>query len=280
MDRQKSFRNEAKTLYLVATPIGNLDDMTFRAVKTLQEVDYIYCEDKRVSSKLLSHFEIKKPLKSYHDFNKEIKSEELIALLKEGKNIALISDAGYPLISDPGYYVIREAIKEGFNVVNIPGANAALSALVVSGIAPHPFLFYGFLDNKETKRKKELESLKDQSETLVFYESPHRINKTIKNLYDVYGERNIVVARELTKRFEEIIRGTTLSLQDMGEIKGEIVIAVEGLKKSYTESDLSILEEVDLYISEGMPSKDAIKKVAKNRGLQKNEVYQEFHINK
>jgi len=280
MDRQKSFRNEAKTLYLVATPIGNLDDMTFRAVKTLQEVDYIYCEDKRVSSKLLSHFEIKKPLKSYHDFNKEIKSEELIALLKEGKNIALISDAGYPLISDPGYYVIREAIKEGFNVVNIPGANAALSALVVSGIAPHPFLFYGFLDNKETKRKKELESLKDQSETLVFYESPHRINKTIKNLYDVYGERNIVVARELTKRFEEIIRGTTLSLQDMGEIKGEIVIVVEGLKESYTESDLSILEEVDLYISEGMPSKDAIKKVAKNRGLQKNEVYQEFHINK
>ena len=254
MNRQKSFRNEAKTLYLVATPIGNLDDMTFRAVKILQEVDYIYCEDKRVSSKLLSHYEIKKPLKSYHDFNKEIKSEELITLLKEGNNIALISDAGYPLISDPGYYVIREAIKEGFNVVNIPGANAALSALVVSGIAPHPFLFYGFLDNKETKRKKELESLKNQTETLVFYESPHRINKTIKSLYEVYGERNIVVARELTKRFEEIIRGTTVSLLEMGEIKGEIVIVVEGLKDSYIESDLSILEEVDLYISEGMPS--------------------------
>lgn len=277
MDRQKSFRNEAKTLYLVATPIGNLEDMTFRAVRILQEVDYIYCEDKRVSSKLLSHYEIKKPLKSYHDFNKEIKSEELVTLLKEGNNIALISDAGYPLISDPGYFVIREAIKEGFNVVNIPGANAALSALVVSGIAPHPFLFYGFLDNKETKRKKELESLKDQSQTLVFYESPHRINKTIKNLYEVYGERNIVVARELTKKFEEIIRGTTLSLLEMGEIKGEIVIVVEGLKDSYIESDLTILEEVELYISEGMPSKDAIKKVAKNRGLQKNEVYQEFH---
>lgn len=280
MDRQKSFRNEHKTLYLVATPIGNLEDMTFRAVKTLQEVDYIYCEDKRVSAKLLSHFEIKKPLKSYHDFNKEIKSEELIALLKEGNNIALISDAGYPLISDPGYYVIREAIKEGFNVVNIPGANAALSALVVSGVAPHPFTFIGFLDSKESKRKKELETFKNHTETLVFYESPHRINKTIKNMYEVLGERNLVVARELTKKYEEIIRGTTKSLLDMGEIKGEIVIVVEGLKESFIESDLSILEEVNLYISEGMPSKDAIKKVAKNRGLQKNEVYQEFHNNK
>jgi 16S rRNA (cytidine1402-2'-O)-methyltransferase len=280
MDRQKSFRNEQKTLYLVATPIGNLEDMTFRAVKTLQEVDYIYCEDKRVSSKLLSHFDISKPLKSYHDFNKEIKSEELISLLREGNNIALISDAGYPLISDPGYYVIREAIKEGFNVVNIPGANAALSALVVSGIAPHPFLFYGFLDNKETKRIKELENLKNHTETMIFYESPHRINKTIQSLYDVYGERNIVVARELTKRYEEIIRGTTASLLDMGEIKGEIVIIVEGVGDSIVESDLTILEEVNQYVSEGMPSKDAIKVVAKNRGLQKNEVYQEFHKNK
>ena len=280
MDRQKSFRNESKTLYLVATPIGNLEDMTFRAVQTLKDVDYIYCEDKRVSSKLLSHFEISKPLKSYHDFNKEMKSEELIGLLKEGNNIALISDAGYPLISDPGYYVIREAIKEGFNVVNIPGANAALSALVVSGIAPHPFLFYGFLDNKETKRKKELELLKNHKETLVFYESPHRINKTIKNIHEVYGERQLVVARELTKKYEEIIRGTSSSLLELGEVKGEIVLIVEGLKESNVESDLSILEEVDLYINEGMQSKEAIKKVAKNRGLPKNEVYQEFHKNK
>jgi 16S rRNA (cytidine1402-2'-O)-methyltransferase len=227
----------------------------------------------------LSHYEISKPLKSYHDFNKEIKSEELISLLKEGHDIALISDAGYPLISDPGYYVIREAIKEGFNVVNIPGANALLSALVVSGIAPHPFTFYGFLDNKETKRQKELETLKNHTETLVFYESPHRINKTIRSIYDVFGERDLVVARELTKKFEEIIRGTTSSLLEMGEIKGEIVIVCEGLKESYEETNLTILEEIDLYMSEGMPSKDAIKKVAKDRGLTKNEVYQEFHNN-
>ena len=135
-------------LYLVATPIGNLEDMTFRAVKIFHEVDVIYCEDTRVSGKLLKHFDISKPLRQYHDFNKEMKSEELINNLKEGKNIALISDAGYPLISDPGYYVIREAIKEGFNVVSIPGANALLSALVVSGITPHPFTFIGFLDSK------------------------------------------------------------------------------------------------------------------------------------
>lgn len=277
MERQKSFHNNSKTLYLVATPIGNLEDMTFRAVNTLKSVDVIYCEDKRVSSKLLQHFEISKPLNSYHDFNKEIKANEILDNLKEDKDIALISDAGYPLISDPGYYVIREAIKEGFNVVSIPGANAALSALVVSGIAPHPFMFYGFLDNKESKRKKELEALKNHKETMVFYESPHRINKTIKNLYEVYGERDIVVARELTKKFEEIIRGTTLTLQDMGDIKGEIVLIVDGLKESFIESDLSILEEVDLYITEGMSSKDAIKKVAKNRQLTKNDVYQQYH---
>lgn len=274
--RQKSFQNNQNTLYLVATPIGNLEDITFRAIKILKEVDYIYCEDKRVSSKLLNHFEISKPLKSYHDFNKIIKSEELINLLKDGNNVALISDAGYPLISDPGYYVIREAIKENFNVVSIPGANAALSALVVSGIAPHPFTFYGFLDNKETKRLKELEALKTHTETLVFYESPHRIFKTIKSMYEVLGEREVVIARELTKKFEEIIRGTTLSLQDLDPLKGEIVVIVEGYKETFIESDLSILEEIDLYMSEGMRSSDAIKKTAKNRNLKKNDVYQDY----
>lgn len=277
MNRQKSYHNNSTTLYLVATPIGNLEDMTFRAVKTLQEVDYIYCEDKRVSSKLLSHFEISKPLKSYHDHNKEIKAEELIDNLKEGYNIALISDAGYPLISDPGYYVIREAINEGFNVVSIPGANAALSGLVVSGIAPHPFMFYGFLDNKEGKRKKELEALKNHSETMIFYESPHRFKKTIKNILEILGDRDIAIAREITKKFEEIIRGTASELLELEDLKGEMVLIVDGLKESYIESDLPLLEEIDLYITEGMSSKDAIKKVAKNRNLPKNDVYQAYH---
>ncbi len=277
--RQKSFLNKNQTLYLIATPIGNLEDITFRALNILKEVDYIYCEDKRVSSKLLNHFEISKPLKSYHDHNKEVKSDELISLLKQGNNIALISDAGYPLISDPGYYVIREAIKENFNVVNIPGANAALSALVVSGIAPHPFTFYGFLDNKESKRRKELESLKTHTETLIFYESPHRILKTIHTMHEVLGERELVIAREITKKYEEIIRGKTSSLLDLEPIKGEIVIVLEGYKESNNEYNLTILEEIDMYMSEGMQSKEAIKKTAKRRNIQKNTVYQEY-INK
>ena len=274
--RQKSFQNNQSTLYLVATPIGNLEDMTFRAINTLKEVDYIYCEDKRVSSKLLNHYEISKPLKSYHDFNKEVQTDELIELLQKGNNIALISDAGYPLISDPGYFVIREAIKHGFNVVSIPGANALLSALVVSGIAPHPFMFYGFLDHKESKKINELETLKNHKETLIFYESPHSILKTIKLMHQVLGERNIVIARELTKRYEEIIRGTTKTLLDLEPIKGEIVVIVEGKTEEEIDLDLTIIEEVNKYIEEGLTSKDAIKKTAKNRSLPKNDVYQEY----
>ena len=195
MQRQKSFLNNNPTLYLVATPIGNLDDMSFRAVKILNSVDIIYAEDTRVSGKLLKHFEISCMFRTYHDFNKEVKTSEIINELNNGLNIAIISDAGYPLISDPGYFLIREAIKEDINVVSIPGANALLTALVVSGIPPHPFFFYGFLDHKEGKRTKELEKLKDYKETIIFYESPHRIHKTIKNMYEVFGERDLVIAR-------------------------------------------------------------------------------------
>ncbi len=279
MKRQKSFINDLPTLYLVATPIGNLQDMTYRAVSILQSVDVIYCEDTRVSGKLLHHYEIKKPMKTYHDFNKTMKSEDILNNLRNNQNIALISDAGYPLISDPGYYVIREAIKEGFNVVSIPGANALLSALVVSGIAPHPFVFYGFLDSKETKKRKELEKLKNHSETIVFYESPHRINKTIKAIDDVFGERNCVIARELTKKYEEILRGTSKTLQDITDIKGEMVIIVEGEKEEIIISDLSIIDELNKLISEGLSSKEAIKLVAKQRNLPKNDVYMEYHQN-
>jgi len=277
MQRQKSFQNDFSTLYLVATPIGNLDDMSFRAVKILKSVDIIYAEDTRVSGKLLKHFEISKPLKQYHDFNKEFKTGVIIKELLDGLNIAIISDAGYPLISDPGYFLIREAIKENINVVSIPGANALLSALVVSGIPPIPFHFYGFLDNKEGKRKRELDKLSNIEETIIFYESPHRINKTIKNLHEVLGERNLVVARELTKRYEEIIRGTTSSLLELAELKGEIVIILEGKRKEVIPSDLSILEEVNQLIESGLSSKDAIKQVAKNRNIPKNEVYMEYH---
>ena len=280
MQRQKSFINDQPTLYLVATPIGNLEDMTFRAVKILEQVDNIYCEDTRVSGKLISHFDIEhNSLRNYHDHNKEMKSKEVLGLLRDNKNIALISDAGYPLISDPGYYLIREVIKEGYNVVSIPGASALLNALVVSGITPHPFLFYGFLDQKETKREKELTSFKDYKETLIFYESPHRINKTMKSILKVMGERKIVVARELTKKFEEIIRGTTSNMQDIPDIKGEMVIILEGNTEVYTPT-MSIEEELELFMEEGLTSKEAIKKVAKLRNLPKNDVYQTYHQNK
>lgn len=279
MNRQKSFQNQLPTLFLVATPIGNLDDMTFRAVKTLEAVDVIFCEDTRVSIKLLNHFEIKKPLKTYHDFNKEIKSDSILWYLDNDKNVALISDAGYPLISDPGYYVIREVIKKGYNVVSIPGANALLTALVTSGITPHPFMFYGFLDSKDSKKTKELESLKELKQTLVFYESPHRIKKTIMRMHDVLGERKITLARELTKKYEEIIRGTTLTLQDVTDIKGEMVLIVEGNKAEDTGFEGTIEEELEYYTNEGKTSKEAIKTVAKNRKLPKNDVYMIYHQN-
>jgi len=277
MIRQKSFSNDQPTLYLVATPIGNLEDMTFRAVKILKSVDIIYCEDTRVSSKLLHHFEISKPLKTYHDFNKEFKSANILTHLSNNENVALISDAGYPLISDPGYFVIREAINEGYNVVSIPGANALLTGLVVSGIAPHPFTFIGFLDHKEGKRKKQLTELINHKETLVFYESPHRIGKTVTNMYEVFGERKLVIARELTKRYEEILRGTTESLKDIVDLKGEMVIIVEGKLEEDYNPTISILEEVNSLIEEGLSSKDAIKEVSKKRGIPKNDVYQEYH---
>ncbi len=277
MQRQKSFQNNFSTLYLVATPIGNLDDMSFRAVKILNLVDIIYAEDTRVSGKLLKHFEIKKQLKTYHDFNKEVKTNEIINNLSNGQNIAIISDAGYPLISDPGYFLIREAIKNNFNVVSIPGANALLTALVVSGIPPHPFFFYGFLDSKEGKRKKEMEKLVDLKETIIFYESPHRIHKTVTNMFEVFGERDLVIARELTKRYEEIIRGTTSSLMEITELKGEIVLILQGKQNEVISSDLSILEEVNKLIESGVSSKDAIKQVAKNRNIPKNDVYMEYH---
>ncbi len=280
MERQKSFINKLPTLYLVATPIGNLEDMTFRAVKILNEVDIIYCEDTRVSGKLLHHFEIKKPLRTYHDHNKQASSDGILNNLRGNMNVALISDAGYPLISDPGYYVIREVIKEGFNVVSIPGASAVLSGLVVSGLVPHPFLFYGFLDSKESKKVKELESLKEQKETLIFYESPHRINKTMKTIYETLGERNVVIARELTKRYEEILRGTTLSMQNIEDIKGEMVIILEGKQEVPYTPTKPIIEEVEDLINDGLSSKEAIKQIAKLRNLPKNDVYQTYHQNK
>lgn len=279
MIRQKSFENEKSTLYLVATPIGNLDEMTYRAVNILNEVDYIAAEDTRNTIKLLNHFNIKKKLLSHHEHNIEASSYKILELL-EGANIALVSDAGYPAISDPGYELVMKVIEKGYNVVSVSGANACLNALVVSGICPQPFLFYGFLNHSDKTKKKELTSLKDYRETIVFYESPHRINKTLTLMLEYLGDRPIALCRELTKRHEEIIRGKISEVLEVCDsLKGEMVIVVEGTKEIIEQTfDLDINEQIEVYMNEGMTSKEAIKKVAKERNLSKNEVYKTYHI--
>ena len=278
MERQQSFCNDKATLYLVATPIGNLDDFSFRAINTLKMVDIIYCEDTRVSINLLKHYNIDTHIACYHEFNKDAQGISIIKNLKDRKNVGLISDAGMPVISDPGYDIAQLAIEEGFNVVAVPGANAALSALIISGLAPMPFTFYGFLDSKEQKRKKELLELKDKKETLIFYESPHRIFKTLSDILDICGDRKIALVRELTKKFEEVIRGNISEvLEIVSELKGEMVIILDGNKEEKTYDHMTIIEHVNLYIKEGLKTNDAIKRVANDRNIPKQDVYKQYH---
>lgn len=280
MNRQKSFENDKPTLYLVATPIGNLNELTYRAIEILKEVRYIAAEDTRNTIKLLNKFEISNKLISHHEHNLTSSIPKIIDLLKNEGNVALVSDAGYPAISDPGYELVKVAIENDINVVPISGANACLNALVVSGIAPQPFLFYGFLDHQDKKKKKELEELKKYKETIVFYESPHRIKRTLQLMLDIFGNRNIALARELTKLHEEINRGSIEEvLEVVDTMKGEMVLVVEGAKfiKEEIVFEQSIQEHVDEYIEKGMSTKDAIKEVAKLRGVSKNVVYQDYH---
>lgn len=283
MNRQKSFKNNNATLYIVATPIGNLSEITYRAVEILKDVDYIAAEDTRNTIKLLNHFSINTKLISHHEHNIMTSIPKIISLLKEGKNIALVSDAGYPAISDPGYELVKEAIKESYNVVPVSGANAALDALVVSGICPQPFLFYGFLDHHDKKKKKELEHLKKYKETIILYEAPHRIKKTLELMKDILGNRNIALAREITKKHEEINRGTIEEvIEIVDELKGEMVLIVEGNldEEEIAVFDQSIIEHVNEYIHKGMSTKDAIKEVSQQRHISKNQVYQEYHKDK
>ena len=281
MNRQKSFENNQPTLYLVATPIGNLDEITYRALQILKTVDYIAAEDTRNTIRLLNHFQISTKLISHHEHNIQQSIPKLIHLLEEGHNIALVSDAGYPAISDPGYELVLKAIEQDINVVPISGCNACLDALVVSGIAPQPFMFYGFLDHSDKKKKKELEQLKKYKETIVFYESPHRIKKTLLLMLEILGDRHIALCRELTKKHEEIIRGSISEIIAVtDELKGEMVIVVEGSHEETVEETVfstTIKEDVDHFIEKGMSTKDAIKEVAKIRNLNKNAVYKEYH---
>ena len=267
-------------LYLVATPIGNLDDITLRAIKVLKESDLIAAEDTRHTLKLLNHLEIKKPLISYYKENEIIKSEVLIEKLLEGKNIALVSDAGTPAISDPGSVVVKRAIEEKIEVVPIPGACALINALITSGINTQEFSFLGFLPvNKKEKREK-LNNLKEEKRTLIFYEAPHKLIDTLNIMLEEFGERNIVLARELTKIHEEYIRGKLSSvIQNMQEPRGEFVVVVEGSNEEFQKNrykDLSLEEHYKIYENQGLEKKEIIKKIAKDRNVNKNEIYQYF----
>lgn len=278
---QKSFKDPKPTLYVVSTPIGNLKDISYRAIEILNEVDVILAEDTRTSSVLLNHYQIKKQMISYHEFNKNEKESQVIHLLDEGKQIALISDAGTPGINDPGYEIIKKVIESGYHVVSIPGASALLAALVTSGLIIQPFTFLGFLPRKQAEMKKIITSFVNRKETLVIYESPLRIGKTLQIIFSCLGERNIALARELTKTFETIIR-TTLSqaLEIEHNTKGEYVIVVEGNNNIQKDFKETIIEHVLRLIQSGITEKDAMKQVAVEREIPKSEVYQAFKIDK
>ncbi|MGG0663339.1 16S rRNA (cytidine(1402)-2'-O)-methyltransferase [Viridibacillus arvi] len=289
MKSQKSTMHEnTSCLYLVATPIGNLEDMTMRAIRILKEADVIAAEDTRNTKKLCNYFEIDTPLVSYHDHNKEYGGEKLLNYLREGKTVALVSDAGLPCISDPGADIAAKAIEEDFAVVPIPGANAAITALIASGLIPQPFFFYGFLSRQKKERKKALEKLSKRQETILFYEAPHRLKDTLKDMQTILGNRRIVLARELTKKFEEFLRGTideALEWAVESEIRGEFCIVLEGNVNADEEEEaawwdeLTVVDHINKLIEEQqLSSKDAIKEVAKVRGLAKREVYQAYHV--
>lgn len=275
---QKSYNN-TPTLYIVPTPIGNLEDITYRAIKTLEQADVIFCEDTRVTKQLLTHFNIHKPLISNHKYNEFFEKEKILEYLKNEKTVALVSDRGTPGISDPGYEAIKFIIDNGFNVVCLPGANALIPALIMSGISPQPFLFYGFLNNRSSKQKEELNKLKNNEYTLIFYEAPHRLKNTLGNIYEVLGNRNISLIREISKIHEEVIRDTVGNIIPICDtLKGEFVIIVERNKKSDEDySKISILDHINNYIEKGFNEKEAIKKVAKDRKVNKNEIYKEYH---
>ena len=270
--------NNTPTLYLIPTPIGNLDDITLRAIHVLKEVEVVFSEDTRVTALLLNHLNIKKKLISNHEYNERENKDKLLEYLKNGYSVGLVSDRGTPVISDPGYELAQVAIENNYNVVSLPGATALIPALTVSGIEPMPFLYYGFLNSKESKRKKELENLRNIKYTMIFYEAPHRITKTLEEMLEILGNRKISISREITKKFEEVYRGTIQDvIEETKEIKGEIVIVVSGNKEEISYDDLSIEDHVNLYIKNGLNSKEAIKKVAEDRNIKKSEVYNIYH---
>ncbi len=277
--RIRSFDSNQGILYLVATPIGNMSDITLRAIEILKSVDKIYAEDTRNSINLLKHYNITTHLESYHEFNQEEKTLDVVKEIKEGKNIALISDAGLPVISDPGYKIVKEARKEGLRVSTIPGPSAGISALIASGIAPMPYTFYGFLDSKQSKRISELNDLKYITHTIIFYEAPHRLKDTLTDMYNVLGNRNICIARELTKTFEEYIETNLADAINLDPLKGEIVLILEGYKDDNKE-EINSMERIDELINLGYKPNEAIKETAKQLNLDRKELYKQYLVYK
>ncbi|OUM85317.1 MAG: 16S rRNA (cytidine(1402)-2'-O)-methyltransferase [Bacillus thermozeamaize] len=293
MKTQRSFEEGGRgRLYLVATPIGNLQDMTLRGLETLKTVDVIACEDTRRTRKLLSHFGIRTPFTSYHEHNQKKQGERILAWLREGKQVALVSDAGTPLLSDPGEALVREAIEEGFPVVSIPGANAALSALVVSGLPAKRFTFLGFLPRQEKALREELRRLRQAPETLILYEAPHRLARLLEMAIEELGDRPAVLARELTKRYEEIVRGSLSECRrwlEEAEVRGEFTVLIagsgQGVEPEGTHGgeetpcweEWDIPEHVEAYQRQGMARMEAIKRVARERGVPKREIYRLVH---
>ena len=273
---QKSY-DGSPSVYIVPTPIGNLEDMTFRAINVLKMVDVIFSEDTRVTLQLLNHFDIKKKLIHLDDHNEDVVKEVVLSYLNENKNVAIVTDRGTPIISDPGYKTVKFLKENGYNVIALPGACAFVPALVASSISSEHFTFYGFLSSKEKKMYEELENLKDNDYTLVFYEAPHRIIKTLTAMLNVFGDRYISISREISKLHESIYVGNISSAIDsFDEIKGEFVIVVSPSEEEIS-TDMSIIEHVNMYIRSGLSSMDAIKRVSKERKIPKNDVYREYH---
>ncbi len=270
----RSYDADKAILYLVGTPIGNLKDMTFRAIEVLKNVDKIYAEDTRTSGVLLSHYDISTKLESYHEFNQDLKSNQILDELKSGMKLAIISDAGLPVISDPGYKLVTLAIDNNIAVSTIPGASAGISALIASGLVPMPYTFYGFLDSKKQKRIKQLEELKYLPFTMIFYEAPHRITDTLNDMLNVFGDRKIVLARELTKTFEEYARGSISQILNEVTLKGEMVLLVEGYKEK--EIILDPFKKIEELISLGYKPNDAIKEVAKLTSINRSDLYKKY----
>lgn len=275
---QKSY-DGTPTLYLIPTPIGNMDDITLRTIKVIEKVEVLFCEDTRTTGILLNHLGIKKKMISNHKFNEQNNKSKIIDYLNRGVDVGLVSDRGTPIISDPGYILTKYVVESGYNVVSIPGATAFVPALTSSSINSEHFLFYGFLNSKHSQRIKELDKLKFEPYTIIFYESPHRVKEAIKDMINILGNnRFISISREITKKHEELYRGKLIdSLEYVENIKGEIVIVISGNNKEESYDDIDINDHIDLYLKQDMKVMDAIKQVAKDRNMKKSDVYMVYH---